>query len=59
MKRESINKVLEIIIKDIEKSNIDEIDKIELMLNLFKFMDNYDENIRTLRRKNEKVIKRG
>lgn len=51
MKKESLETAKELIISTIEKSNIETIDKIELLLNLYHFLDNYDEDIKILTKK--------
>lgn len=50
MKEESLNKVREKIIDIINNEDIDNIDKIELMLNLYHFLspEKYEKNIKTL-----------
>ena len=46
MKQDSLFKALDIIIKALENSNIDKVDKVELMLNLRWFLLNYDKQIK-------------
>lgn len=47
MKDESIKKVEDLIAR-IKNLDIDPYDKLELMLNLYLFLENYDENIKIL-----------
>lgn len=47
MKDESIEKVKDLIAR-IKNLDIDPYDKLELMVNLYLFLENYDENIKTL-----------
>ena len=55
MKNSSLNEAVDIIIEALDKSNkIDNIDKTELMLNIPLFLDNYDENIKILRKEHNK-----
>ena len=54
MTQESINMALDIVIEAIDKSNIERIDKLELMLNISHFLTNYDEMI-----KQPRLTKRG
>ena len=46
MKQESLRKATELIINAIQNSDIDELDKTELMMNLYIFLNNYDEAIK-------------
>lgn len=60
MKKESLEEALDVIIDSIDKSDIDIVDKVELMINLKEFLNkiSYEENIKTLMKgKNDKVIK--
>jgi len=43
MKQESINKALDIIIEQIGNSDIEPLDKMELLLNLNHFLTNYEK----------------
>ena len=47
MKKESLEEALDLIIDSIDKSNIDIVDKVELMINLKEFLNilSYEENI--------------
>lgn len=52
MKQESLDKALDIILKDISNLDIDIVDKCELMLNLKKLLENassYEKDIDILR----------
>lgn len=51
MQKESLNKAITIILESIENLEINEFDKIELLLNLYQFLNNYEENIRWLNEK--------
>lgn len=53
MKEESIKQAREIIITSLNISKIEELDKVELMMNIRHFLDNYDEMIKV------RVKKRG
>ena len=49
MKQDSLFKALDLIIKALDKADIDNVDKVELMLNLRWFLLNYEKQItRTL-----------
>lgn len=50
MKKESLEKASNIIIKALEKSDIEELDKLEIMLNVFQFLQNYHKDIDILRK---------
>lgn len=50
MKKESLEKASNVIIKALEKADIEELDKLELMLNIFQFLQNYHEDINVLRK---------
>lgn len=50
METESIDKAIDIITKSITESDINEIDKLELLLNLYHFLNDYENNIETLRK---------
>ena len=54
MEKESLEKAIDIILKALEESSINEVDKVELMINLNKFLENYDKEIKTLQRRNKK-----
>jgi len=53
MKGESLEKASSIIVKALIEANIDELDKIELVLNLNNFLNknNYEENVKILSKK--------
>ena len=55
MNKESLIKVREIIIQSLSESNINNLDKLELMLNLNNFLqeNEYEENIKVLVKKNK------
>ena len=46
MKEESIEEAIKICIENIQKSNINIVDKVELMMNIDYFLENYDEMIK-------------
>ena len=59
MQKESLEKAKEVIISSLEISNIELYDKVELIVNLKTFLDNYDNDIKVLRRvKNDKNTKK-
>ena len=55
MNKESLIKAREIIIQSLSKSNINNLDKLELMLNINNFLqeNKYEENIKVLVKKNK------
>ena len=55
MQKESLEEAIKVIIESIEKLNINIYDKLELMLNIYHFLDNYNENVRNL---NENIKRR-
>ena len=46
MEQESLRKATELTIDTIQNSDINELDKVELMMNLYTFLDNYHEAIK-------------
>ena len=46
MQETSLNKAISIVTDAIVQSDIEEFDKLELMLNLYQFLDHYDEAIK-------------
>ena len=50
MKKESIKQAINVIIEGLNNSNIEQIDRIELMTNLYNFLEHYDEDIKILRK---------
>lgn len=56
MQEESIKKALEICIDNIQKSNINIVDKVELMMNIDYFLENYDEMIKVKVKKKWKSL---
>ena len=59
MQKESLEKAKEVIISSLEITNIELYDKVELIVNLKTFLDNYDNDIKVLRRvKNDKNTKK-
>lgn len=55
MDKESLIKAKEILIKTIGNSNINRIDKAELLINIFNLLSNYDESIKVLQKHNYKT----
>ena len=54
MKSNSLKEAINVIINALENSNMEQIDKVELELNLYKFLESYDKNIKVLQKvKNE------
>lgn len=54
MQKESIKKAIEILTEEIYASDIDNMDKLELVINLNHFLQNYDEAIKVKVKKKEK-----
>lgn len=50
MQKESLEVIKEKLVDLLNNTNIDTIDKIELLINLNCFLSEYDENIKILRR---------
>ena len=46
MEQQSLNKATDLIINTIQNSDINELDKMELMMNLYIFLTNYHEAIK-------------
>ena len=59
MNKESLIKAREIIIQSLSESNINNLDKLELMLNINNFLqeNEYEENIKVLVKKNKQEEK--
>ena len=47
MQKESLNEATKLIINAIQNSNINMVDKVELLINLSNFLDNYHEAIKS------------
>ena len=47
MQQESLNEATKLIINAIQNSNINMVDKVELLINLSNFLDNYHEAIKS------------
>lgn len=60
MKQSSLEKAVDIIIEALDKSNIDRIDKTELMINIPHFLDTkqYRENVKILQKRMNKFKKK-
>ena len=54
MNKESLNIILDDFVSLLEKSNIDTKDKLELLINIRLFLDNYEENIKILQQYGKK-----
>ena len=52
MNKESLNKTLRMILLHLKDLGIDEVDKMELMINISNFLDDekYEENIKVLKK---------
>ena len=48
MKKQSLDEIEEKFLEAIENSNIDNVEKIELLVNIKLFLENYKDNIRIL-----------
>lgn len=57
MNKESLEKAEEAILTALQWINIDQTDKVELMLNLRLLLENYDEDLRVLQEHRGKVKK--
>lgn len=51
MENKSLEIAKEVVIKAIDEANIENYDKLELLLNLYQFLDEYKENLKILRKK--------
>jgi len=51
MEVESLEIAIETVLIALEKAEINKVDKIELMMNLSKFLKEYNNNINTLKKK--------
>lgn len=58
MLNESLEKINEIIIRSLEISDIPLYDKLELLLNLRLFLEDYENNIKVLKRSKNEIDKR-
>lgn len=60
MEQESLNKATELVINAIQNSNINVVDKLELLMNINNFLENYHEAIKSdLGRKKQVVATNG
>ena len=60
MQKESLNEATRLIVEAIQNSDINLVDKVELLLNLSNFLDNYHEAIKSdLGRKRQVVATNG
>lgn len=60
MKQSSLEKAVNLIIQALDESNIDKIDKAELMINIPHFLDTkqYRENVKILQKRMNKFRKK-
>ena len=54
MNKESLEKIKEKFVDIIENTNIENSDKLELLMNICLFLDNYEENIKILQQYGKK-----
>lgn len=47
MQKESLNEATRLVVEAIQNSNINMVDKVELLINLSNFLDNYHEAIKS------------
>ena len=47
MQKESLNEATRLVVEAIQNSNINVVDKLELLINLSNFLDNYHEAIKS------------
>lgn len=47
MEQESLNKATELVINAIQNSDINIVDKVELLMNISNFLDHYEEAIKS------------
>ena len=47
MQKESLNEATRLVVEAIKNSNINMVDKVELLINLSNFLDNYHEAIKS------------
>ena len=60
MQKESLNEATKLVVEAIQNSNINVVDKLELLINLSNFLDNYHEAIKSdLGRKKQVVATNG
>ena len=60
MQKESLNEATRLVVEAIQNSNINVVDKLELLINLSNFLDNYHEAIKSdLGRKKQVVATNG
>ena len=58
MQKESIEEALNICIDGIHNSNINIVDKMELLMNIKHFLENYDEMIKVKIKKKEVIYEK-
>lgn len=54
MQEESIEEAIRITVDNIQYSNINIVDKVELLMNITKFLDDYENNIKILNKERVK-----
>lgn len=54
MNKESLEKIKEKFVDIIENTNIENADKLELLMNICLFLENYEENIKILQQYGKK-----
>ena len=60
MQKESLNEATKLVVEAIQNSNINVVDKLELLINISNFLDNYHEAIKSdLGRKKQVVATNG
>lgn len=57
MNKESLDKIKDKFIDIIENTNIDNADKLELLMNIWLFLENYEENIKILQQYGKRIKK--
>ena len=50
MNKDSINIAVDVIVNALDTCEMNPVDKVELLINLSKFLQSYDNNIRVLRK---------
>lgn len=54
MNKESLDKIKDKFVDIIENTNIDNADKLELLMNIWLFLENYEDNIKILQKYGKK-----
>lgn len=58
MNKESLETLKNKFIEIIENTNIDNADKLELLMNIWLFLENYEDNIKILHKYGKKRVRR-